>query len=313
MDQTPNLTLPYIVAAQAQKHITHNEALRKLDAIVQLAVLDRDLAAPPVAPVNGARYIVAAAPTGAWVGQSNRIAAYQDGAWAFFPPLEGWLAWIADEDSLVAWTGTAWSPVSSGGGAGSFTTVGVNATADATNKFAVASDAILLNHIGTSTQVKLNKAALANSASFLFQTGFSGRAEIGTTGDDSFHFKVSPDGATWKDALIIDKTSGAISMPFTTSGGGGGAAGTALVDFGAGNGKDSASVAVTGQGAIVATSVVQTWIALTATADHSADEHLVEEIEALAGTIVPGTGFTITALTRNRPLTGQWTVAWTWR
>jgi hypothetical protein len=32
---------------------------------VQLSVLDRDLAAPPGSPANGARYIVAASPTGA--------------------------------------------------------------------------------------------------------------------------------------------------------------------------------------------------------------------------------------------------------
>ena len=46
MDETPNLELPYIVAAQAQKHVTHNEAIRALDAIVQIGAIDRDLAAP---------------------------------------------------------------------------------------------------------------------------------------------------------------------------------------------------------------------------------------------------------------------------
>lgn len=307
MDQTPNLTLPYILAAQSQKHITHNEALRKLDAIVQLAVLDRDLAAPPGAPADGARYIVAASPAGAWAGQTNRVAAYQDGAWAFFAPLEGWLAWIADEDALVAWSGSAWAPVSGGGGGSVNPTplVGVNATADATNKLSVSSAAILFNHIGAGTQVKVNKSALADTASILFQTGFSGRAEIGTTGDDSFHFKVSPDGTVWKDALIIDKTSGAVAMPFTSSGG------TAIANFG--TGQDMATAVVTGQSAILATASVNAWILATATSDHSADEHLVEEIEVVAGAIVPGTGFTITARTRNRPLTGQWTVAWTWR
>ena len=55
MDSTPNLDLPYIAAAQAQKHVTHNEAIRALDAIVQLAVLDRDLAAPPASPGDGDR------------------------------------------------------------------------------------------------------------------------------------------------------------------------------------------------------------------------------------------------------------------
>ena len=54
--------LPYLLAAQAQKHVTHNEALRLLDGLVQLAVLDRDLTAPPGAPADGDRYIVASAP-----------------------------------------------------------------------------------------------------------------------------------------------------------------------------------------------------------------------------------------------------------
>jgi len=77
MDNTPNLQLPYLIAAQAQKHVTHNEALRTLDAIVQLLVLDKDLATPPGSPADGNRYIVAASPTGAWTGQAGKIAAWQ--------------------------------------------------------------------------------------------------------------------------------------------------------------------------------------------------------------------------------------------
>jgi hypothetical protein len=49
-DATSHLLLPYILAAQAQKHVTHNEALRILDGLVQLSVLDRDLTAPPGSP-----------------------------------------------------------------------------------------------------------------------------------------------------------------------------------------------------------------------------------------------------------------------
>ena len=58
-DISPHLLLPFILAAQAQKHVTHNEAIRLLDAIVQLSVLDRDLTVPPASPVDGDRYIVA--------------------------------------------------------------------------------------------------------------------------------------------------------------------------------------------------------------------------------------------------------------
>jgi hypothetical protein len=118
VDQAPNLALPYILAAQAQKHITHNEALRALDAVVQLAVIDRDLASPPASPANGDRYIVAASATGAWAGHDLDIAAYQDGAWAFYEPREGWIAWIADENAAVVYDGTAWPAFGGGGGGG---------------------------------------------------------------------------------------------------------------------------------------------------------------------------------------------------
>lgn len=91
--------------------------------------------------------------------------------------------------------------------------LGVNATADATNKLAVASSAVLFNNVGNGVQVKINKAAAADTASFLFQTSFSGRAEFGTTGDDDLHFKVSADGSAWFEALTINRTNGVVSLP----------------------------------------------------------------------------------------------------
>jgi hypothetical protein len=302
MDASSNLSLPFIMAAQAQKHVTHNEALRALDAIVQLAVADKDLDAPPGSPDDGACYIVAASPTGAWSGQAGRIAAWQDGAWAFYAPREGWLAWVADEDTLYVWNGAAWAVFAGGGGGGGFADVvddttpqlggdldanghaigfddgtgltddagneqivfhktasavnqvgitnaatgsapqiaaegsdtdidltlagkgsghpkaalfGINATADATTKFAVAAEASLFNHAGAGHQHKINKAAAGDTASLLFQTATSGRAEMGTAGDDDFHFKVSADGSTWKEAIVIDRSTGAVAMPLT--------------------------------------------------------------------------------------------------
>jgi Protein of unknown function (DUF2793) len=241
MDDTPNLKLPYIMAAQAQKHVTHNEAIRALDAIVQIAAADRDLAAPPSSPAEGDCYIVAAGATGAWAGSDAKIAAWQDGAWLFYAPREGWLAWVADEDILVVWDGAAWAAAGTGGAtfldltdtpadyagaAGRIAIVksdetglelgeevgllGVNATPDATNKLAIASDASLFNHAGAGHQHKINKNAAGDTASLLFQTGFSGRAEFGTAGDDDWHVKVSPDGSTWHEAIVVDKDTGRI-------------------------------------------------------------------------------------------------------
>ena len=246
MDQTPNLLLPYILAAQSQKHVTHNEALRALDNVVQLTVLDRNLATPPGAPAEGHRYIVAASPTGAWAGHTNQIAAFVDGAWLFYVPIEGWIAWIADENIALAYDGAVWVTLSGGVSAHSglsgllnddhpqyltngrgdarYTplnpaTLGINATADATNKLTVGSSASLFNHTGTGGhQIKINKALATDTASFLFQTGFSGRAELGTTGDDDFHFKVSANGTTFNEAILINRTTGACTFPNTTLG-----------------------------------------------------------------------------------------------
>lgn len=204
MANSPNLIMPYIEAAQAQKHVTHNEAVRALDAIVQLSVLDRDLTAPPGSPTDGARYIVAASATGAWAGKDGKVAAWQDGAWAFYTPKEGWLVWVADEDIVLIYNGSGFTGISSQNVA----LFGVNTTADTSNRLAVSSAASLFNHAGGGHQVKVNKNAAANSASFLFQTGFSARAEFGTTGDDDFHFKVSPDGSAFYEAFVLDRNSG---------------------------------------------------------------------------------------------------------
>ncbi len=213
MDTSANLGLPYIMAAQAQKHVTHNEAIRALDAVVQLMVLDRDLTDPPVSPGDGDRYLVAVGASGDWTGQTGAIAAFQDGAWAFYAPAEGWIAWVADEDKALAFDGTDWVELTIS--VNPTPLVGVNATADATNRLAVSSQATLLNHAGSGHQLKINKNTAADTASSLYQTGFSGRAEMGLAGDDDFHFKVSADGTTWYEAIVIDRASGSVSLPAT--------------------------------------------------------------------------------------------------
>lgn len=217
-DITPNLRLPYIQSAQAQKHVTHNEAIRALDALVQISVASRTLATPPATPVEGARFIVPAGATGAWTGFAPHIAAHQDGAWVKYAAREGWLVWVEDEDRLYAFDGTAWA-AAGGQSVNPAPLVGVNTTADTTNRLAVAAPATLFTHAGNDHRHKINKATAADTASLLYQTGFSGRAEVGLTGDDNLHLKVSPDGTTWKEALVVDRSTGAVSLPFTSLGG----------------------------------------------------------------------------------------------
>ena len=110
-DITTHLLLPYILASQAQKHVTHNEALRLLDAMVQLSVLDRTRTIPPVSPVDGDRHIVASGATGLWSGWDLNVAFWVDGVWMRLVPRPGWLAWIAAEQAFVVWNGSAWGLV----------------------------------------------------------------------------------------------------------------------------------------------------------------------------------------------------------
>lgn len=205
MDQTANLALPYIAPQQAQKFITHNAALRRLDALVQLSVRDDALATPPVAPAEGDRYIIAGIASGAWTGAEGQIAAWQDGVWALYAPAPGWLAWVETPGRLLAWSGTDWRDATAGlSEIDNADHIGINTGADATNRLAVAAPASLFTHEGAGHQLKLDKNGAGDTASLLYQTGFSGRAEIGLCGDDKLHVKLSPDGANWTGAMTMD-------------------------------------------------------------------------------------------------------------
>ncbi len=362
-ENSPSLNLPYIQPSQAQKHVTHNEAIRLLDAVVQLSVLSRDLTAPPAAPAEGDRHIVATGATGLWAGWSLSVALWVDGAWLKLAPREGWVAWVAAEQALVVWDGTVWGAVSAGGSGGgggatsfsdaafgltnagdptkqalfelgaistgttrsfalpdtsgevavltgaqtfsgdktfagtltvsasaaaigtasttasygvgtgatasgvtktvnlgtaglagsntvvnlgsavagalgttvvntptvtfanSVTQVGMpqanltvqqvglgGAVADSYNRLSANTPAVLLNHAGNGIEVTFNKNASANDASFAFKTGYSTRTLLGLLGDDDFSVKVSPDGAVYREAMKIDRSTGRVAL-----------------------------------------------------------------------------------------------------
>jgi Protein of unknown function (DUF2793) len=107
MTDTPRLSLPVIEAAQAQKHVTHNEALTLLDALTQLTVESRTLAAPPTAPSEGACYIPSTGAGDAWSGWDGQVAVY-DGGWFRIVPVSGLKAWVRDERLTVTFEDGIW-------------------------------------------------------------------------------------------------------------------------------------------------------------------------------------------------------------
>src|SRR6185437_3620544 len=216
--ETPRVRLPFIAAAQAQKHVTHNEALAELDALIGACFLDRDLTTAPSSPSDGDAYLVKVAATGEWAGQEGKIAFCLDGDWRFYAPFAGLVALVADENRFIAFDGTSWNDYAVYIPLDNVAQLGVNTSADSTNKFAVKSNAVLFAALEAASggtgdiRLTVNKEASTDTASLLFQDGFSGRAEIGLAGDDDFHFKVSPDGSAWTEAVTIDKTSGLVTL-----------------------------------------------------------------------------------------------------
>jgi hypothetical protein len=112
---TPNLQLPEWQQNQDQPHVTVNTALRVLDCLVQLRVLDRDLTAPPGSPADGDCYIPASGSTGDWVGHEDDVAMFIGTAWEFRTPLDGWEAWVVDEAIKVRYDssspGSMWNAI----------------------------------------------------------------------------------------------------------------------------------------------------------------------------------------------------------
>jgi hypothetical protein len=224
-DTTPNLLLPFIQAAQAQKHITHNEALRLLDGLTQISVLDRDLTTPPGNPAEGARYIVAGGATGLWAGWDGDVAFYAGSAWLRLPARTGWVVWVQDEARVVVRIGSVWTPlddamgllsqaasveVAKGAMGGTTGMAVLEQTLSGLSGVSVASTIEITDRsivLGVSTRVV---TAIAGAASF--DCGVAGETDkfgamLGTTSGSTNVGVVGPE-AFYEDTPIVLKSNG---------------------------------------------------------------------------------------------------------
>lgn len=108
MADTARWGLPLLDAGQAQKEMTVNEALARLDLLVQTAVAGVGINAPPVAPADGAAWVVGPAPSGAWAGQADAVAGWTAGGWRFVTPREGMTVWSATDGCAASYAGGQW-------------------------------------------------------------------------------------------------------------------------------------------------------------------------------------------------------------
>lgn len=107
-DTTPRLALPYIAPGQAQKEVSHNEALVRIDALLQAVVEGVGPGVPPPSPVVGQCWIVGAAPSGDWAGQADALAVWTDGGWRFVAPTPGMAVWSRLDGLDARYDGAAW-------------------------------------------------------------------------------------------------------------------------------------------------------------------------------------------------------------
>ena len=185
--------------------------------VVQLTIEAIDAVTPPITAVEGQAWAIGAGATGAWSDHVGELATWRNGGWLFVTPRIGWRAWDMTTATAISYDGTSWTPIHSDPDFQNLTGIGVNTTFDTTNRSAVASDASLLSHAGNDHQLKINKASVSDTASLLYQSNWSGRAEMGLAGNDDFSVKVSADGSTFTEALRIDGPTGTVTMPTTPS------------------------------------------------------------------------------------------------
>lgn len=100
MSNTPIFGIEELPASSSQPEVYINTALRILEMMSQLILVDRDLTASPGSPQDGDVYYIAGTGTGDWDGHNFQLALYVGTAWSFVTPRTGWVAWIADEAAL---------------------------------------------------------------------------------------------------------------------------------------------------------------------------------------------------------------------
>ncbi|MGN6689383.1 MAG: DUF2793 domain-containing protein [Sphingopyxis sp.] len=109
MPETARFSLPLLAMAQAQKEVTHNEALTLLDALVHAAVEDGPLGTPPADPGPGQCWLVGSGASGGWTGRANHIAIWSDGGWRFVAPRAGMRVVRLSDGGWLHCAGGEWS------------------------------------------------------------------------------------------------------------------------------------------------------------------------------------------------------------
>jgi hypothetical protein len=201
-DATPRLSLPYVAAGQAQKHITVNEAFARLDGLVQLAVESRTVAAQPTSPGDGVIWILPVSVAGpVWGGQpASLIARHEAGAWEFLVPDAGYMAWIKDEGQALVFDGAIWTPISS-----TFKAINVAKSAfGAGSRFEILEQEVTLSGASVATTVVIPNRAIVH--------GVSTRTSVAVTGATTYSCGVAGETGKFGSSLGVTKNASNIGV-----------------------------------------------------------------------------------------------------
>ena len=216
---TPRLGLPFLAAGQAQKHVTHNDALMALDDIAHLTAKTIASTLPEGAGA-GERVLLLNAIGG---GAAGDIAEKEEGGWRFISPRPGWIAFVEQDGALKVWSEGAWQPVK----VQLADSLGINMPASLAARLAVRSSTALFHAAAEESgdcRIAVSRIATPNTASVVFQTGFSGQAEFGLTGSQAFELKLSENGTDWTSSLAATplqldlRTADRTRLHFTSEG-----------------------------------------------------------------------------------------------
>ncbi|MEM9575662.1 MAG: DUF2793 domain-containing protein [Pseudomonadota bacterium] len=217
-DISSSLSLPFIQPSQAQKHVTHNEALRILDVVTQLGVAADDLTTPPASPLEGTRFIVDTGAMGDWADHEGEVALFETDTWRFFVPRAGWRAYVINRDAMVVYDGAEWIDLESPE-LEEIETFGLGMTTLPGTPFSAKINAALWTALyaadgGTGDMmISLNKETTGDDTGFVFQQGFQTRGLFGLFGSDNLRLATSADGTNFLDGLIVNNATGVVDQP----------------------------------------------------------------------------------------------------
>lgn len=217
-DTSSCLSLPFIQPSQAQKHVTHNEALRILDVLTQLGVLTDDQPLPPASPTEGDRHIIGDAATGVWTGHDSSLALFENGLWQYFTPKAGWRAYVTGRETMVVYDGTDWIDLDSDE-LQEIQTFGLGMVSMPATPFSAKLNAALWTALyqadgGTGSSIStFNKETTSDDTGFVFQQDFGTRGLFGLFGSDNLRLATSANGVDFRDGFVVDAATGVLEQP----------------------------------------------------------------------------------------------------